>query len=302
MRTLLFVLLVGITTLASGCKKDKDAISLPKAGAQSPPTAVNAKPAQEPAKAPASTTLNPEDTPQISGQLALNGTTKARRVSALAPQVSGRVAKVLVKEGQIVEKGQLLVALDRRDFLLGLRQARAARATGKAQLDAAHVEWKRLSGLLKAGAIPRGTFEKIDSQIKVARAALAQADVAIAGAKNALAKTQIRAPYRAVVTRKMTEEGVYATVMPPSPVVMIEEIDTLEVVIQVPEAEMNEVKVGTSLALNFSAVGKRMTAKIVRIVPSLDPRTRSFRAFIELDNKDHSLRPGMFVEVTEPGR
>ncbi|MFH1130529.1 MAG: efflux RND transporter periplasmic adaptor subunit, partial [Pseudomonadota bacterium] len=80
--------------------------------------------------------------------------------------------------------------------------------------------------------------------------------------------------------------------------IMLEEIDTIEVHIQVPESEMKRVQVGTQVVLRFTAVDKTINAKISRVVPSLDPRTRSFGAIVTLDNPKHELRPGMFVEVT----
>lgn len=298
--TLLMLLAAG--QLLGGCKKEKNLVNLP---APPPATPVEAAKKATPAKKsapgqplpPAAENSAPIPKTAVASGTVLNGTTQAARTTQLAPRVSGMVQQVFFKEGDVVQKNALLVQLDRTDFLLQLRMAQAARNTAKAQLEAVKTEWQRLRSLLKAHAIPSGQFDKVDSQFKVAQAGLAQAEVAISAARTALAKTSIRAPFRAVVTRKMTEIGAYATVMPPSPVVMLQEIDPIEVVIQVPEAQLLAVKKGTPVQLTFSAINKRLRARVDRVVPSLDARTRSFGAYVVLKNDKHELKPGMFVEV-----
>ncbi len=67
--------------------------------------------------------------------------------------------------------------------------------------------------------------------------------------------------------------------------------------IQVPEAQIEAVKKGTPVRLTFSAIHRTQDALVDRTVASLDPRTRSFPAFVVLKNPKHTLKPGMFVEV-----
>lgn len=297
------LLLLAIGLLGGGCKQEKGLINLPAPPSATPvevtgkTLTAGKKTAPTQPLAPTSESSAPIPKSAVASGTVLNGTTKAARTTQLAPRVSGMVKQVLFKEGDVVQKNALLVQLDRTDFLLQLRMAQAARNTAKAQLEAVKTEWTRLRSLLKARAIPSGQFDKVDSQFKVAQAGMAQAEVAISAARTALSKTSVRAPFRAVVTRKMTEIGAYATVMPPSPVVVLQEIDPIEVVIQVPEAQLLAVKTGTAVQLTFSAINKRSRARVDRVVPSLDPRTRSFSAYVVLKNEKHELKPGMFVEV-----
>lgn len=302
----LAALCASLALLAAGCKEDG------KKKHQLPATPIvpkaSAKPTAKPGEvAPGKASASKIDTAAtdkalrglapVAGAALLNGTTVAARTTQLTPQTSAAVKKVLFKEGDVVDKGQLLVQLDRTDFLLGLRQAQAGRDVAIAGLNAVKVEWKRLRGLVKAKAIPSGQFDKVNSSLKVAQAQLAQAKIGIAAARRALSKTAIRAPFRAVVTKKMTEVGAYAAMMPPTPVVMLEQIDPIEIVIQVPEAQISQVEKGTPVQLTFSAVGKVLRARVDRIVPSLDQRTRAFSAYVRLANPGHKLRPGMFVEA-----
>ncbi|PID38900.1 MAG: hypothetical protein CSA65_01505 [Proteobacteria bacterium] len=303
--TRLAALSASLTLLVAGCKEDN------RKKHQLPSKPIISKASTKPATKPSAQTPSPvkpktteatadkalKGLSRVTGAGLLNGTTIAARTTQLTPQTSAVVTKVLFKQGDVVEKGQLLVQLDRTDYLLGLRQAQAMRDVALAGLDAVRIEWKRLRGLVKAKAIPSGQFDKVNSQLKVSQAQLAQAKVAIAGARRALSKTAIRAPFRAVVTKKMTEVGAYAAMMPPMPVVMLEEIDPIEIVLQVPEAQVSQVEKGTPVELTLSAIGKTLRARVDRVVPSLDQRTRAFSAFIRLANPGHRLRPGMFVEA-----
>ncbi|MCK5800532.1 MAG: efflux RND transporter periplasmic adaptor subunit, partial [Deltaproteobacteria bacterium] len=273
---------------ASGCHDEGPRYELPKTPL--PPGVVTEAPAQPATTPPSETAPKQSAAPRpgapapqhpaaktpapamgafASGDV-LTGTTRAARTTQIAPRVNAQVRKVLFKEGDVVQKGQILVQLDRTDFILHLKQAQAARNTALAQLAAVKIEWRRLRGLLKAKAIASGQFDKVDSQFKIAQAGIAQANVAILGARTFLAKTTIRAPFRSIVTRKMTEVGVFATMMPPTPLVMLQEIDPIEVQIQVPEAQIEAVKKGTPVRLTFSAIHRSQDARVDRTVASLD--------------------------------
>ena len=173
----------------------------------------------------------------------------------------------------------------------------AARHTARTQLAAVKIEYQRLQGLLRAKAIPTSQFDKVDAQFKLAQAGVAMAEVAVSRARASMAKTVIRAPYSAVVTRKMLDEGAYATVMPPSPVVRVEELDRLEVHVKVPEGSMKHVQKGTPVTLHFRAVAKTIQAKIDRVVPSLSPQTRSFLAIVALPLDPSHISLELFLHI-----
>lgn len=290
----------------AGCKKEKSTIDLPSTMIAPDDGSKTSTAKRHKAHPPAA---KPDDgvhrkspaggvaTPTASDLGVLNGTTRALKVTTLAPEVSGRITKILVEEGAKVKHKDRLLELDRTDFLLGLRAARAARDTAKAQLNAVEVEWRRLRGLVAAKAIPRGQFERIDAQRAVALAGLAQAKVAIARGRASLAKTTIVAPFNAVVLKKLSEVGAYATVMPPTTLLMLANIDQIDVLVAVPERFMRQVVVGTKLELSFTALELKEVAPVSTVIPAVDPQTRSFTAVVRLANAQHRLRPGMFVEV-----
>ena len=280
----------------SGCKK-KDAIQLPKAVEATP--AVAEKPVA--AKDDGTPQLAPKPVNHLAIMGTLIGTTKARRSSTLGPRISGGVEQVFVEAGQMVKKGTPLVRLDDSDFRLQLRAALAAKKTAEARLHAVEVEYKRLRPLVKARAVPQSKFDAVDSQFKIAQAAMGEVATGIARARSALAKVVINAPFSGLITAVLTSEGEYATVMPATPLLVIQEVGQLELVIEVPENRMRTIQVGTPLKVHFRAIDKTIDLKVTRIVSSLDPRTRSFKAFVDFANPNFDIRPGMFAVISIVG-
>jgi RND family efflux transporter MFP subunit len=283
----------------AACQQDSDAARLPQRASKAPSPAP--APIAPPASQPAATAVTAGAAGSTSGPLLLTGTVRPYRRSTLSPQASGRVAKVLVREGSAVKRNEPLVVLDTTDFRLRLRQALAAQATAKAQVEATRIEWQRLSTLIKDQAVPRSQFDRIDAQLNVGKAGLAQADVAVAMARQALTDATVRAPFDGIVTHVFIARGEYAAMMPPTRLVTIEEVGTLELNIQAPEMALGRIKTGTSIRARFAAIGQTIEAKVSRVVASVDERTRSFSAIAELDNKGGTLRPGMFAEVRLAG-
>jgi RND family efflux transporter MFP subunit len=228
----------------------------------------------------------------------LSGTTEAHRKSTLTPKVSSAVTRVHVREGDMVKQGQPLVTLDTRDFVLRSQQAEAARDGAKVQLDAAKLDWNRIQSLLAEKAVPQSQFDMVDARYKGAKAGLAAADTAVAMGQKALHDSVIRAPFDGLIIKRLVNEGEYASVMPATPLVTIEEIDPVDLRIQVPSTDMAQVAVGSPVHVRLPATGQELDLRLTRVVPSSDPRTRTFSAIVEIPNPDHSLRSGLYAEVS----
>jgi membrane fusion protein, multidrug efflux system len=290
-RTLsLLSLVFGLSGLS--CQRQSGAAQLPP----SPPAASQpAAKAPEPAAAatPTEATGAAKDKSPF-----LSGTTEAHRRSTLTPKVSSTVTRVHVREGDVVKNGQPLVTLDTRDFVLRAQQAEAARDGAKVQLDAAKIDWDRVKGLLAEKAVPQAQFDGIDARYKGALAGLRSAETAVAMAQKALHDSVVRAPFDGLIFKRLINEGEYASVMPATQLVTIEEINPIDLRIQVPATDMAMVKLGTPVHVRFPATGQEMDLRLTRVVSASDPRTRTFSAIVEIPNPDHTLRSGLYAEVT----
>ena len=296
-------LLVPLFLLATvSCERGSEVARLPKPTAvqpvaPAPATPAPAAPTPAPAPAPAAA-ADPSVGAAGSASPFLSGTTEAHRKSTLTPKVSSAVTRVHVREGDVVKQNQPLVTLDTRDFVLRAQQAEAARDGAKVQLDAAKLDWDRIKSLLVEKAVPQSQFDMIDARYKGAKAGLAAAETAVAMGQKALHDSVVRAPFDGLIVKRFVNEGEYASVMPATPLVSIEEIDPVDLRIQVPSTDMAQVAVGDPVHVRLPATGQELELRLTRVVAASDPRTRTFTAIVEIPNSDHSLRSGLYAEVT----
>lgn len=225
------------------------------------------------------------------------GTTEAHRKSTLAPPFGALVKKVLVREGDYVEKGAPLVKLDISDMALQKKQSVAALDAAKANHDVTLLEWERMKALYEAEGISKSQWDMIDAKLKAAKAGLDQAKVGLDTSKKFLGDATVRAPFSGLIVKKYVSEGERVTTLPPSPLVVLEEIDILDLRLKLPETEMDRFKEGEEITVRFSATGQEVSATISKVVGSIDPMTRTLSVIAEIDNHDHALKPGMFAEV-----
>jgi RND family efflux transporter MFP subunit len=231
----------------------------------------------------------------------LSGQTEAHRRSTLTPKVSSIVTRVHVRDGDIVKNGQALVTLDTQDFSLRTQQAEAALQAAKVQLDSAKLDWNRTKSLLDDKAVPQAQFDMVDARFKGAQAGVLQAETAVAMGRKALRDATIHAPFSGIIVKRLVNEGEYASVMPATPLVIIEEVDPLDLRIQIPSTNLDKVKAGDPIQVRFPATNQTLEARLTRVVAAMDPRTRTFAAIAEMPNKDHALRSGLYAEVTLGG-
>src|ERR1043165_70581 len=105
-------------------------------------------------------------------------------------QIDGLLSEVLFTEGQSVKEGQLLARLDDRALSAELAQARAARASTRAQLETAKIDLVRYTNLLAGEAIARQRVDQQQAQVQQLEAAIAANDAAIAAAEVRLSFTR----------------------------------------------------------------------------------------------------------------
>jgi RND family efflux transporter MFP subunit len=310
-RTLLVSLSLSLAFLSS-CSRESDVARLPPSS-PTPPSqpAAKTEPAPKPTTAPlaaAEKAAGTEDKaasdtipPPPPGSSFLSGQTEAHRRSTLTPKVSSTVTRVLVRDGDIVKNGQALVVLDTQDFSLRTQQAEAALQAAKVQLDSTKLEWDRTKALLGDKAVPQAQFDMADARFKGAQAGVLQAETAVAMGRKALRDATIHAPFNGIIVKRLVNEGEYASVMPATPLVIIEEVDPLDLRIQIPSTNLDKVKAGDTIQVRFPATNQTLEARLTRVVAAMDPHTRTFAAIAEMPNKDHTLRSGLYAEVTLGG-
>ncbi len=228
--------------------------------------------------------------------LTLTGSVTADRQSEVAANVAGRVATTYVERGMPVKAGQVLAIVDSKAAGFQAAAASAQSQAAETQVAAAKQDCDRADTLFKQGAMAKAEYDRqkaqCTAQLFQANAARANADLAgkLAG------DTIIRAPIDGIVGERYVNVGEY--VQPASKVASIFSIDPVRVSISVPERAVAQVQPGQTLQLDVSAYPDRKFPATVKFVsPALRAGTRDLIIEAQAENKDLSLKPGMFATV-----
>ena len=208
-------------------------------------------------------------------------TVNSKLRSVIESKVSGRIDKMLVTPGQKVKEGDLLVELDVREIRAKLDQATPVREQAEKDL-------KRFTDLLAKRVITQQEFEGAESNARVARAAVVEAETMLGYAK-------VSAPFDGVITRKLADVGDLAT--PGKPIVEMEDPAALRLEAAVPEAIIDRVSLGSKLTVR---IGSNELEGVVReMSPTADPNSRTLLVKLDLPATP-GLRTGQFGRVAVP--
>jgi len=221
--------------------------------------------------------------PELLDEFALPATVEANRVVDVAAEVAGRIERIRCREGSACKAGDELIELN-TDLLKAEYDSAAARANH------AVIKFKRISNLLKQGS---GTDRDRDQ----AEADLATTQAAAAAAKARLDRAKIVAPIGGVLDDVPVEMGEY--VQPGMTVARIVDIDTVKVVVQMPERDVQYMRTGAEARVIARAKESEvvLSGRITYISELADPRTRSTRMEISVDNGERLLRSGQIVRA-----
>lgn len=276
----------------AACAKKEGAALPPPTGSGTPPPAIP-RLAQIGKSAPEGTVS--------SSNAAWTGTLFARHEAQLGPKMTGILSQLSVEEGDRVKKGQLLFRLDAAQPSLAVDQAKTAVASAQVGFDAAKLEFNRASELMKNGSIAPASFDQAKSGYDRAQTGLDQAKVALQMAQRSLSDTGITSPIDGVVTAKLKNVGETVTMMPPTVVLVVQDVDQLELRARLPEKALAQIKEGSPLRMTATSVGLTREVSIKRINPTIEARTRTVEVVADVDNSDGKLKVGMLVEVAVPG-
>jgi RND family efflux transporter MFP subunit len=237
-------------------------------------------------------TVQPRELRQL---LPLSGALRAVNQAAVKARVGGEVRDVLVREGEPVKAGQVLVRMDVTDYQARLEQARGALAAARGQLDIAVKARDNNKALLEKGFISKNAFDTATSQYDIARANVESAKGASEVAQKALTDTTIRAPISGLVSSRMVQPG--EKVSPDNRMLDVVDLSRMELEAAVPAADIMNVSLGQDVQVRIEGLGAPLAGKVARINPATQAGSRSILAYIQIDNPQGMLRVGMFGEA-----
>ncbi|HEY4981167.1 MAG TPA: efflux RND transporter periplasmic adaptor subunit [Pseudolabrys sp.] len=231
------------------------------------------------------------------------GTTKALNTVTVRPQVDGKLLEVAFKEGQDVNKGDLLARIDPTTFQAQLAQAAAKKAQDEAQLSNAKIDLERYEKLAATNAINR---QQSDTQRALVNqySALVQADqAAIENAQAMLAYTTITAPIGGRTGIRQVDEGNIVHASDATGIVVLTQLKPISVLFNLPQQDLNAVNSAFANApLSVDALRSDNDAVIdrgtLRVVDNqVDQSTGTVKLKAEFPNVNLQLWPGQFVNI-----
>jgi RND family efflux transporter MFP subunit len=245
----------------------------------------------------------------VTDQLEATGTVKAKNSAVVAARIPGAVNSVLVKEGDRVAKGKLLLTIEAHESMAGAAAAsagvdEASRGVEEAQSRKrlADITFDRYQKLLAEQAVTRQEFDGRLAEKEVAAQGLARAQARLiqaregARAASAVAGyTKITAPLTGIVTAKQAEVGM--TVFPGTPLLTVEEEGNYRLEVAAPESVLGKIRPGQQLTAVLDGAGE-LAGRIAEIVPAVDPVTRTFTVKVDIAGK--GLRSGSYGKAMIP--
>jgi HlyD family secretion protein len=225
------------------------------------------------------------------------GTVQAEKLTTLASRVVANITEIRVSAGQRVSAGEILVVLDDRDLRHRLEQAQDAVRGAEAALAQAQADYKRDKPLFDQQVISPYDFEHTQTNLKTAEANLHRLEQIQKEAEVNLSYAAIRSPYTGIVLDRIANVGDLAA--PGKPLFTMFEQDHLWLEANVPEEQIDRVRLNTILAFRIDAVDKEMQGRVVEIVPSSDPSSRTVAVRVRL-NETKDIVPGMFGRLLIP--
>jgi multidrug efflux system membrane fusion protein len=270
---------IGLAALAAACSR-KDGATGPR------PVAVRAAPAAE------------KDVPievQAVGRIVSSQSVQIR------PQVSGTLVAARFVEGQSVQKGDVLVEIDRRPFEAALAEARARLAQDQVRAENAREDAARYAELVQKEYVTRQQYEATKANAAALAAQVAADEAAVQRAQLDLAYCTIRAPIPGRTGRLLVHVGNLVSAGAPDPLLTIEQVRPVFVEFAIPERHLGALQERRAapppVRVRAGATGAEIAGELAFVDNVVDPATGTVLLKARIPNEDEALWPGQTVDV-----
>jgi len=212
----------------------------------------------------------------------LQGSVETDQNIVVTPEMGGVLTRVYVKEGQRVSKGQILAKVDDGGMSQQLAQMQV-------QSDLAKTTFERQERLWE---------QKIGSEIQYlqAKSNYEGMQKSISSMQQQLGKSNVRAPFSGTIDDVITEQG---SVVAPgsSQLLRIVSLNNMHIAADVPESYLADIVKGKNVEVEFPVLNKKLEAKVSQTGSYINPDNRTYKAEINVPNKDKSIKPNLTARL-----
>ncbi len=274
---------------------------------------VSSRPSAAPvraAPAPVPVQVSLARTDDVRHELRLVGTVLPLNDVVIRSQVDGILSELLVREGDIVRKGDLVATIDDRLFRSALQAAQAQLARNQALLRAAERELERSQRLKSMNAVATAIVDQRQSDVEQLRAAIAIDEANVGTAQVNLSFTRIYAPADGRVGLRQLDPGNTVRQSDTAGIISIVQTNPISVVFNVPQQQLSQLERYTASldAASVAVLDRVAGAEVGRgRITAFDNRiggtNGAARVRAQFENEAGILAPGEFVSVSvETGR
>ncbi|MBQ3959248.1 MAG: efflux RND transporter periplasmic adaptor subunit [Muribaculaceae bacterium] len=247
-----------------------------------------------------------------SGGQSFVGIVEEREATAVSFTTMGVIKRMLVTEGQMVSRGQLLAEIDASTSRNSVEMAQASTNQARdmvKQAEETYAQAKdaydRMKILHDNNSLPEIKWVEVETRLhqaetalNTARSSVTSAQAAEKIARKGVADTRLYAPVSGVVGRQQLSVG--ETALPSQAVVSILDISTVKVKVSIPETELKNIGPGTPSQIFVDAINKGFTGGRIEKGVQADVMTHTYDIRIHVANPDRKLLPGMVASVQFP--
>jgi multidrug resistance efflux pump len=193
-------------------------------------------------------------------------------VVTIAPDVSGFATEILVKDNQQVQRGDIVMRIDRARFGLALQQAEAVVAGRKASLEQAELDLKRYREMTTA-AVSQQKQEQVLATQLLAKASLDQALADQAVAQLNLDRSEVHAPVSGRISNMDLRPGTYVTAG--KGVMALVDTASLHVDGYFEETKLSRIHIGDPVNIHLMGDSTRLTGHVESIAAGIEDRDRT---------------------------
>jgi len=220
------------------------------------------------------------------------------RKALISPEEPGKVAVIERRQGDFVERGEVLVRLTNTTLELELTVLQAGVRAAEAQLAQEAVKLKRIEALFQKQLASAEQYEDAAAAHRVAEARLAQSKAQAARVRDQLALMTVRAPFAGQVVRAQLEVGQWVT--PTTTLFEILNYDEFELLVGVPARHLQAVPATGQVEVRVGEVEKTLVGEIAAVTRHVDSASGNFTVRVLVSNPAGLSLSGLIARVVVP--
>jgi RND family efflux transporter MFP subunit len=221
------------------------------------------------------------------------GTTQPIDQTVVKARVAGRLAEVLVREGDKVTKGQLLARFETTELQAKVNERQSAVDAARAELRWASRDRSDKETLSARNIVSQSAADQARSTAENRTSMVAVSEAQLEVARKNLADAEVRAPFAGIIGERIANQGESLPI--DGKIVALLDTSHVEIAAQMPAADVVRLQVGQAATINLEGFGDRpFSGKVTRISPTAQTGSRSIPVYVEILDHDDGLRGGLF--------